>query len=123
MYHIRERFDIDLLDPDDPFEVDDVNRPHLYKHAFTRPDGAQIRIELRDVWDLWAWNAVLLYPADESKGVAHWLLVGDVDGVVVVVPLAPPTSGDPTKCRPIAIFPASKAMQDAYQEDVYSGEK
>jgi len=29
---MRDRFEIDLLDPDDPFEIDDQNRPHLYKH-------------------------------------------------------------------------------------------
>jgi len=29
---MRVRFDLDLLDPDDPFEIDDANRPHLYKH-------------------------------------------------------------------------------------------
>lgn len=118
MYHITRRFDIDLLDADDPFEVDDVNRPHLYKHAFARPDGSAIRIELTDLLDLWVWNAVLLYPADPTKGDAHWLMLAEVDGVVVTVPLAPAKSGDPAKCRPIGIYKAGAAEQDAYRRDV-----
>jgi hypothetical protein len=28
----RKRFDPELLDDDDPFEIDDNNRPHLAKH-------------------------------------------------------------------------------------------
>jgi len=27
-----KRLDVDLLDPEDPFEIDDGNRVHLYKH-------------------------------------------------------------------------------------------
>jgi hypothetical protein len=32
-YVSRARFDPELLDPDDPFEIDDGNRPHLAKHS------------------------------------------------------------------------------------------
>jgi hypothetical protein len=36
---MKERFDVDALDPDDPFEIDDDNMPHLAKHApFTSED-------------------------------------------------------------------------------------
>jgi hypothetical protein len=30
---MRERFDLEALDPDDPFELDSGNLPHLTKHA------------------------------------------------------------------------------------------
>ena len=37
---MRERFDLDALDPDDPFELDSGNLPHLAKHApFTAEDA------------------------------------------------------------------------------------
>lgn len=95
-----------------------MNRPHLYKHTFSRPEGVPIRIELADLLDLWAGGAVLLYPADLDKGPAHWLMVGEVDGVVVTVPLAPPRSHNPAKCRPIGIYPASATEREAYRHDI-----
>jgi hypothetical protein len=118
MYHMIERFDLSLLDADDPFEVDTANWPHLYKHSFTRPDGRPIRIELPDIVDLYVWGAVLFYPADPGEGDAHWLLVTDVEGVVMTVPLAPSRSGNPSKCRPIGLYVASAAEQDRYKKDV-----
>jgi len=112
------RFDVDLLDPEDPFELDADNWPHLYKHSFVRPDGRALRIELPDIIDLLASGACLFYPADLAIGQAHWLLLGEIEGLVLTVPLAPPRSGDPTKCRPIGLYEASKAEQDAYRRDV-----
>lgn len=112
-----ERFDPDQLDPDDPFEVDAVNRPHLYKHTFLRPDGRTLRIELPDVLDLYVWNAGLFYPADPADGDAHWLFIGEIEGVVISVPLAPPQSGDPRKCRPIGLNVATNLQQDRYRQD------
>jgi hypothetical protein len=47
MYHVtggrgkRVRFDWRLLDAEDPFEIDDGNRPHLHKHL---PDDGRGRI-------------------------------------------------------------------------------
>ncbi len=54
---MRERFDIDALDPDDPFEIDDDNLPHLAKQApFTAEDAL----------DAWAFGDPLFYPAAED---------------------------------------------------------
>ncbi|HZT66947.1 MAG TPA: hypothetical protein VFA11_14255 [Acidimicrobiales bacterium] len=55
-------FDIDVLDDDDPFEVDD-QVAHLFKHAV---------LGLDDVYEVWQSNP-LFYPA---KPPAHWLMVG-----------------------------------------------
>jgi hypothetical protein len=113
-----KRFDLSSLNEDDPFEVDSANRPHLYKHAFTRPDGRPVQIELPDILDLYAWGAVLFYPADLREGDAEWLLVTAIEGVIVTVPLAPARSGDPSKCRPIGLYAASASEQDRYRQDV-----
>lgn len=115
---MQERFDLSLLDPDDPFEVDSRNIAHLYKHAFVRPDGRLLRVELPDIVDLYVWDRVLFFPADLGKGDAHWLLVTEVEDVVVTVPLAPPRSGDPRKCRPIGLYMASQTEQDRYRQGV-----
>jgi hypothetical protein len=56
----------------------------------------------------------LFYPA---KPPAHWLMVSEVPGRVLVVPLAPANSGDARKCRPIGCFEASPAMANRYRED------
>ena len=74
------------LDEDDPFEID-AQAAHLFKHA---PSG------IDDVDE--AWRSEPLYPA---RPPAHWLMVAKIAGDVLVVLLAAPDSGDPTKCRPI----------------------
>lgn len=71
---MTERFDLDQLDDDDPFEID-RQAAHLFKHA-----------EL-------------------------------VHGVVLMVPLAPPDSDNPTMCRPIGCYIAAKHLADRYLED------
>ena len=76
-------FDIDALDEHDPFEIDD-QAAHLFKHA---PLGIS---DIYEVWDA----EPLFYPA---KPPAHWLMVAEVAGEVLVVPLAPSDSGDPTR--------------------------
>lgn len=114
---MSDRLDVSLLDPDDPFEVDADNWPHLYKHSFARPNGRSVRIELPDVLDLYVWNAGLFYPADLDAGDAHWLFVGEIEGVVITVPLARPRSGNPGKCRPIGIYPAAALEEDLYKQD------
>lgn len=90
MYHaccVPVRFDLDALDEAQPFEVD-RQAAHLFKHP---------RLGLDDVMD--AWNAdPLFYPA---KPPAHWLMLAEVGGRVLVVPLAPSRSAirahaDPT---------------------------
>jgi len=44
-------------------------------------------------------------------------MVGEVDGPVLVVPLAQPDSGDPTRCRPIDYYTAALQLAIRYRED------
>lgn len=71
----EERFDPDLLDDEDPFEID-AQAAHLFKHP---------RLGIDDINDVWA-SEPLFYPA---KPPAHWLMCAEVSGRVLVVPLAP----------------------------------
>ncbi len=74
MYYNRgvaERLDLDLLDDEDPFEIDD-QAAHLFKH---------------------------------------------LSGRVLVVPIAPSESGEPTTCRPIGCYDAAAHLVDRYRED------
>lgn len=96
-------FDIDELDDEDPFEDDD-QAAHLFKHA---PLG------LADVYEVWT-SDPLFYPA---KPPAHRLMVAEIAGEVLVVPLAPPDSGDPTLCWPIGCYVAANHLADHYRED------
>ena len=96
-------FDIDLLDDDDPFEVDD-QQAHLFKHA---------ALGLEDIYDVWDSNP-FFYPAIPP---AHWLMVAEVAGRALVVPLAPADSGDRTRCRPIGCYVASKHLADQFRRD------
>jgi hypothetical protein len=100
---VRELFDLDLLDDADPFEIDD-QAAHLFKHG---------GLGIEDIYEVWESDPVF-YPA---KPPAHWLMVADVAGRVLVVPLAPPDSGDPARCRPIGCYVAAKHLADQYRED------
>ncbi len=104
---MRERFDLEALDPDDPFELDNDNLPHFAKHA---PFTAE------DVLDAWAFGDPLFYPAAE-EGPADWLMVARIPGAVIVVPLAPSRSDDPRKCRPIGIYEPSRTLAERYEKD------
>jgi hypothetical protein len=98
--------DLDSLDPEDPFELDADNRPHLFKHGHY---GAE---DLLDIY-----FDALYYQASE-EGPADWLMVGQPPGEdPLAVPLAPPRSGDPTKARPIGIYPASGTLLSDYLID------
>jgi hypothetical protein len=44
-------------------------------------------------------------------------MVAEVAGVVLVVPLAPSSSGDPSKCRPIGCYVAANHLVTRYRED------
>jgi hypothetical protein len=104
---VRERFDVDALDPENPFEIDVDNLPHLAKHApFTS----------EDVLDAWAFGDPLLYPAAED-GPADWLMVARLPEGIVVIPLAPPRIDDMRKCRPIGIYEPSGVLASRYEED------
>ena len=71
-----EPLDLDLLDEDDPFEID-AQAAHLFTHA---------ALGLSDIYDVWR-SDPLFYP---SKPPADWLMVGEVAGTVLVVPIASP---------------------------------
>ena len=104
---MSERFELDALDPDDPFEIDDGNLPHLAKHApFTADDAI----------DAWTFGGPLFYPAADD-GSADWLMVARIPGAIILVPLAPPRSGDPRRCRPIGIYVPSRSLIERYEED------
>ena len=98
-----DQFDLDALDADQPFEVDD-QAAHLFKHD---------TLGLDDVREVWL-SDPLFYPATPP---AHWLMVAEVSGQVLVVPLAPPDSGDSARCRPIGCYVAAKHLADQYRED------
>ncbi len=107
MYYTRiveeALFDLDLLDDGDPFEIDD-QAAHLFKHT---PLG------IDDIYDVWI-SAPLFYAAIPP---AHWLMVAEVAGQILVVPLAPPHSGDPTRCRPIGCYLASQHLAQQFRRD------
>lgn len=100
---MAQLLDIDLLDEDDPFEID-RQAAHLFKHP---------HLGIDDVYDVWR-SDPLFYPA---KPPAHWLMVAEIAGRVLVVPLAPPDLGEVTKCRPIGCYVAAEHLAARYRED------
>jgi len=98
-----EPFDLDLLDEEEPFEIDD-QAAHLFKHSV---------LGIEDIHDVWR-SDPLFYPA---KLPAHWLMVSEVAGHVLVVPLAPPESNEPTRCRPIGCYGAATHLAARYRKD------
>jgi hypothetical protein len=69
-----ERFDLSMLDEEDPFEID-TQAAHLFKHP---------HLGIDDIDDAWA-SDPLFYPA---RPPAHWLMCAEVGGRVLMVPLA-----------------------------------
>ena len=100
---MAELFNLELLDDAEPFEID-TQSAHLFKHPQRGID------DIREVWA----SDPLFYPA---KPPAHWLMVAEVAGTVLMVPLAPARDGDPTRCRPIGCYQASKQLSDRYRRD------
>ncbi len=96
---------IDLLDPENPFEIDDQNA-HLFKHPFLGVDDA-----------LDVYHADPEFYEDDSEGRAEWLMVAEVPGRILVVPLAPPNYSGFTKMRPIGVFDASADLVARYRTD------
>jgi hypothetical protein len=96
-------FDLELLDDDHPFEID-RQAPHLFKHAALGTD---------DIYEVWEAGPVY-YPAEPP---ADWLMVAEVGGRLLVVPLAPSRAGDPTRCRPIGCYEAPSHLARRYLED------
>ena len=100
---MSNRFDPDLLDNEDPFEID-TQAAHLFKHP---------HLGIDDIVAVWA-SDPLFYPA---KPPAHWLMAAAVDGRVLTVPLAPSRSGDVRYCRPIGCYQASVDLTNQYWRD------
>jgi len=100
---VAQRFNLDLLDGEDVFEVD-AQAAHLFKHPHLGVD---------DIYDVWA-SDPLFYPAIPP---AHWLMCAEVAGRVLVVPLAPARDGDPRRCRPIGCYEASAELAAQYWRD------
>ena len=98
-----ERFDVDDLDENAPFEVD-AQGAHLFKHS---------GLGVEDIEEVWA-SEPLFYPATPP---AHWLMVAEVAGRVLTVPLAPSRSGDLRRCRPIGCYVAAEHLARRYRED------
>ena len=48
---------------------------------------------------------------------AHWLMVAEVAGRVLMVPLATSTRGDPSRCRPIGCYLATDHLARRFRED------
>jgi hypothetical protein len=103
----HDRLDYKLLDDQDPFELDSKNRPHLFSHDTFSED---------DLFDVWS-SDPLFFPA-KDEGAADWLMVAEVPGGdILLVPLAKPKSGDPTKTRPIGIYRAGQQLRRRYLEE------
>jgi len=96
-------FDIEALDEVDPFEVDD-QLIHLYKHK---------GMDVYDIYEVWADNP-LFYPGKDG-GPADWLMVGEVTGAILLVPLMP--GSRPNKARPIGVYQAGGKLDRQYRED------
>jgi hypothetical protein len=99
---VADRFDLDALD-DDPFEIE-AQAAHLFKHP---------NLGLQDIYDVWV-SDPLFYPA---KPPAHWLMCAEVDGRVLVVPLAPARDANPRRCRPIGCYEAAPGLASQYRRD------
>lgn len=97
-----ERFDVDQLDDERPFDVD-RQAGHLLKHP---------GLGLEDIGDVWS-SDPLFYPAMPP---AHWLMVAEVADRALAVPLAPSGNGDRRRCRPIGCVAAAHLAR-RYQED------
>jgi len=106
-------FDYDRLDPENPLEIDDGNRVHLLKHLPTDDRGQSVAVGVNDILDLYVLGNPVYDPARKG-GWADWLMVGEVPGLIICVPLAQPKSGDVRFCRPIGIYKAPAALRDRY---------
>ena len=68
---------------------------------------------MQDVEEAWA-SDPLFYPATPP---AHWLMVAEVSGRVLCVPLAPSRTGDRARCRPIGCYVAAEHLARRYRRD------
>lgn len=113
----RVRFDYTLLRPENPFEIDNGNRPHLYKHLPTDNSGQYIRVGVDDICEAYLDGCPRFYEADE-QGDAHWLMLAYVPGLVICVPVLPAHSGKVSECRPIGLYKTAAGMRTRYLRDI-----
>jgi hypothetical protein len=99
----RTRFDVEALDERDPFEVDN-QLIHLYKHQ---------GMDVLDAYEVWT-DTPLFYPGREN-GPADWLMVGEVPGAILLVPLMPGSRVN--KARPIGVYQAGGNLDRQYRQD------
>jgi hypothetical protein len=109
----RKRFELNLLNDENPFEIDDSNRLHLHKHLPEDDKGRFVVVGPEDILDAYLYGDPRFYEAKEG-GAADWLMIGSVPGLVILVPLAPPKSGDVSSCRPIGIYKPSMEERNRY---------
>jgi hypothetical protein len=95
-----------LLDPVNPFEWDDDNLPHLHDDPYFGPEDAL------DVFK----DDPECYE-DDSDGSADWILVGQVPGEILMVPIAQSRYSGFSKVRPITVFPAPESLKERYRQD------
>src|SRR6266540_957225 len=98
---MRDRFEIDLLDPVDPFEIDERNRPHLYKHLPV-VSGRYVSVGVEEILNVYLLGDPMYNPGNEEEE-ADWIMIGECPGIVLKIPLAPPNEPNPRKCRPIGL--------------------
>lgn len=94
--------DLDVLDQDDPFEIDDANLAHLAKHA---------PYTVEDVFDAFFGAPVFT----DAKPPAVWLMIGPVPGDMLVVPLVRARSR--RQLRPIGVYRAARRHREVYEAD------
>jgi hypothetical protein len=68
----RDRLDPDLLDPDDPFELDMGNLHHMHKHL-ANEQGRTISVGPEDALDVFLFGDPLVLPGTprKSSGLDH----------------------------------------------------
>jgi len=66
-----------------------------------------------DVLDAYIYGDPAFYEA-EPAGSADWLMIGQIPGLVICVPIAPPNSGNVRFCRPIGIYKPSIEDRNRY---------
>ncbi len=60
------RLEIDLLDPENPFEIDDGNSPHLHKHLPEDEHGRLVAVGPVDILDVYLYGDPTFYEARED---------------------------------------------------------
>ncbi len=98
-----ERFDVDRLDEEDPFEIDD-QAAHLFKHP---------HLGIGDIDDVWS-SDPLFYPAKPAGALAHVCRrVRPRPGRAACTS----RSRNPRRCRPIGCYEAAPALGSQCRRD------